>query len=71
MTEGTQTRPACITEVKNQNLSQVDPHHTRAIITLVILANYESIMWHRSAYPIISQLRLSLSHKLVVKGQAR
>ena len=42
-----------------------------AIITLVILANYESIMWHRSAYPIISQLRLSVSHKLVVKGQAR
>ena len=42
-----------------------------AINTLVILTNYESIMWHRSAYPIISQLRLSVSHKLVVKGQAR
>ena len=28
-------------------------------------------MWHRSAYPIISQLRLLVSHKLVVKGQAR
>ena len=40
-------------------------------INLVILANYEPIRWHRSAYLIISQLRVSVSHKLVLKGQAR
>ena len=56
----------------NVNLQSLkDCSKCSAIITSVILANYELIMWHRSAYPIISQLRLSVSHKLVVKGQAR
>ena len=40
-----------------------------AIITLVILANYDQVT--SFSLSIISQLRLSVSHKLVVKGQAR